>query len=709
MSGMIELLRHGCALGAVAWALAPAMAAAQDVPKPTTAPAGDAPQPVPTLPAAVDGAKTYTPADFARFAPRTAVEMLRRVPGFPLPEGNGETLRGLGQASVNVLINGQRLSGKSNDVLTELGRIAADNVVRIEIVDGATLDVPGLTGQVANIVTSGQGRTSGTFAWRPQFRAERTKPRLLSGELAVNGKLGGIDYTLAIENQQSRNGNAGRERVFTPDGTILDLRDETLFVTGERPKISGSFRRTASNGAIANLNASVQRNYVDIDETSFRFGPGQIDRDRRLHEQERETSYEVGGDYEFGLGGGRLKLVGLRRSEHSPYEQVLTVAFANGAPGTGDRFAQIGDEAETIARGEYRWKAGGADWQISAEGARNTLDVDNRLFALGAGGVFVPVPLPDAAARVAETRGEAILSYGRPLSSQLTLQASAGAEVSRLSQDGAGGLTRQFVRPKGSVALAWKPSPRLDVSVRIERKVGQLDFFDFVASSNLSAETGNSGNANLVPQQSWEAELQGVRNLGPWGTVTARGYGRLISDIVDVVPIGATGQAPGNLDRAYLFGGQFKGTANLDPAGMKGARIDFDVQVQHSSLTDPVTGAHRPINETLQSSVNTTFRYDVPRSDWAYGASYEAFTQTASFRLDQRLRFINSPGNFGLFIEHKDVFGMTVRGAIDNLLETNEALERDFYDGRRTRALLFTERRDRFYGPVFSFAVTGKL
>src|SRR5947208_17091773 len=90
-------------------------------------------------------AKTYTPADFAQFAPRAALDMLNRVPGFAIKQE--DQARGLGEATGNVVINGQRLSGKSNDVVTELNRIPAVNVVRIEIVDGATLNVPGLSGQ----------------------------------------------------------------------------------------------------------------------------------------------------------------------------------------------------------------------------------------------------------------------------------------------------------------------------------------------------------------------------------------------------------------------------------------------------------------------------------------------------------------------------------------------------------------------------------
>src|SRR3954470_16489987 len=118
-------------------------------------------------PTATSGARSYTPADFARFAPQNAYDMLRQVPGFVIRQADQE--RGLGQATGNVLINGQRISGKSNDVLTELGRIPAGNVVRIEIRDAATLNVPGLSGQIANVIVKADA-FSGQFAWRPEFR-----------------------------------------------------------------------------------------------------------------------------------------------------------------------------------------------------------------------------------------------------------------------------------------------------------------------------------------------------------------------------------------------------------------------------------------------------------------------------------------------------------------------------------------------------------
>src|SRR3546814_14416609 len=128
-----------------------------------------------------------------------------------------------------------------------------------------------------------------------------------------------------------------------------------------------------------------------------------------------------------------------------------------------------------------------------------------------------------------------------------------------LSQSGEAGLTRKFVRPKGFVSLAWKASPLLDLSVKLEREVGQLDFFDFVASANVSGGTTDAGNVNLVPQQSWNLELEATRNLGAWGTATARLYGSRITDIVDIVAIGVAGSAERRVGKGCVRTGVCRG------------------------------------------------------------------------------------------------------------------------------------------------------
>lgn len=657
-------------------------------------------------PATVEGSRTYTPADFARFAPSNAFDMLRQVPGFTIRAAVQE--RGLGQATGNVLLNGQRISGKSNDAVTELTRIPAQNVIRIEILDGATLDIPGLSGQVANVVAKA-ATMSGQFSWRPEFRTAHTDPFFSRGDISISGTEGPVEYTLGVENGSFRSGAGGLTRIYNADNEFIELRDDVFNGNGEVPKFSGRFVYDGPGSSVGNLNLSYQRFIYEYREFGLRTGPGLVDRERIVEVDEESYNYEIGGDYEFALGGGRLKLIGLNRFDHVPFTQLVRTSFADGAEDVGSRFARTGDEKEQIARAEYRWKAGGADWQVSGEAAFNSLDNVSRLFLLTPGGIFDEIDLPGGSARVEEDRYELMGSYGRTLSPVLSVQLAAGGEYSNLRQIGANGLSRSFWRPKGTASVAWKPDPRTDVNVKLQRRVGQLNFYDFLATVNLSDDRENAGNPDLVPQQSWELDVETTRNFGVWGTSTMRLYGRLIDDIVDIIPIGEDGESPGNIDRATILGAEWKGTLNFDPMGWKGAKLDLRGQVQRTRLEDPLTGEQRPISGHLLHLVSAALRNDVAGTDWAWGGNIDYALYALSYRLTEVGRQWEGPVWASLFVEHKDVLGLTVRASVGNLLGADSMWDRTVYVGRRTGPVAFYERRDRTIGQIFSFSVRGKF
>jgi hypothetical protein len=686
-------VRLSCSALALSAALSPAFAQ-------------DASPPVASPPATVEGARSFTPADFVRFAPRTALDMLRQVPGFQIREAAQE--RGLGQATGNVLINGQRISGKSNDVISELSRIPANNVTRIDIVDGATLDVPGLSGQVANIIAKAGG-ISGQWAWRPEFRAYNTDPIFTRAEVSLSGRRGAIEYTIGLQNNANHSGAGGDTFIYGPDFTFIEYRDDTFTGESNEPQVSGRFTYDGPGSSVGNLNLSYQKEFFNFRERGERTGPGLVDRERIFTIRARGYEYEIGGDYEFALGPGRLKLIGLNSFEHSPSVQAVVTSFADQRADVGNRFARVGDEKERIARAEYRWKAGSADWQLSGEGAFNSLDSVSELFELRPDGQFVEIPLPGGTANVKEDRYEAIASYGRPLSPKLSIQLAAGGEYSHLRQIGGGGLSRTFWRPKGTFSVAWKPIPRLDVNVKLQRRVGQLNFFDFLASVNLQNENQNAGNPDLVPQQSWELDIETIRNLGSYGTTSLRLYGRLIDDIVDIIPIGLTGESPGNIDRATIYGLEWKSTINFDPMGWRGAKVDARVQVQDSRLRDPLTGEQRPISSTLSHFIEMSLRHDIPDTPWAYGGTIFSFRPTLNYRLTEVGRQWEGPVWTSVFVENKDVLGLTLRASVTNLTNATSMWDRTVYVGRRTGPIAFFERRDRIIGPIFSFSVAGKF
>jgi outer membrane receptor for ferrienterochelin and colicins len=643
--------------------------------------------------AAIAGARVFTPADFERYAPRNALDMLQQVPGFVIREAVQE--RGMGQATGNVLLNGQRLSGKSNDVLGQLAKIPAANLVRIEIVDGAKLDIPGLSGQVANVVTK-PGGLSGSWKWRPDVRRYYTDPQLTRGEISISGSRPSLDYTFGLDNSANHSGAGGGTDIYNADGSLREVRDEVWTGETDRPRLTARLGYHDAQGRIGNLNASVQKLFSTYVEDGVRTGPGLPDRERSVRSRDGGHNYELGGDYEFGVGKGRLKLIGLDRFTRTPSVTTVETRFADDSPTAGDRFRQEGEETERIGRAEYRWKAGG-DWQLSAEYAFNRLDLVSELFSLDAGGIYQPVPLPGGTASVQEDRYEVMGTYGRALRPNLTLQVSAGAEYSRLEQVGAGGLTRAFRRPKGLVSLAWKASPALDINMKLQRRVGQLNFYDFLASVDLNQGQQNAGNPELVPPQTWELEIETVRDLGRYGNTTLRAYHQRIDDIVDTVPIGPDGESPGNLERATVTGVEWKGTFSMEPFGWRGAKLDAQLQFERSQVLDPLTGLHRPISNNLKQLASLGLRQDLPGSAWAWGGSLDYSFYARDYRLSEVGR------------QWKDWHGLTARASFDNALGATSMWDRVVYLDRRTGPVDFVEDRHRRIGPILSFTLSGKF
>lgn len=709
-------LQMCCSTLALAAMAAPAHA--QEFPPILEPPSADAPQrkddtrptPSPDAPAAIaPGPLVYTPADFAQYAPRSALDMLQQVPGFNIQESFGQG-RGLGEATGNVLLNGERISSKSDSVTQRLSRIAAANVIRIEFVDGATLDIPGLSGRVANIVARESSDIRGQFEWNPQLPTDYARLRWTAARGSVTGSKGPVAYTFAVDNNPFVGGTGGPNLITDRFGVVERRFSETDSIN-QNPKVSTQLRIDGPGSSIGNLSAAWQWTWMTSKEDeSVIAAPGAPSLLEQLRSHNSGHNYELGGDLEFALGPGRLKLIGLESYRESSFRTELTVDPDTGAPRTGTRFLQDSASGEHIGRAEYRWKMLGGDWQLSGEAAFNRLHNVADFALLTPAGAFRSIPFPSGTGGVTEDRYEAILSFGRPLANNLSLQASVGGEYSKIAQTGADALSRTFKRPKGSFSLAWKPTEGLDVAFKAARKVGQLNFGDFLADVNLQNNNTNAGNNELRPQQSWELDLEIAKSLGAWGSLTLNLFDDHIEDYVTIVPLPRGGESVGNIASARTYGLQFNSTIRLDRAGFRGAKVDLDVNLRKSRLSDPVTGLVRAFDRSQPYNVSVQFRHDVPGSNWAWGSNirtsgFDPYYRLAEFGYDYNLKTA-----FGVFVENKDVFGLTVQARLNNILEMESVLDRYVYAGPRNAApLLFHENRRREVGHIVNFTVKGNF
>ena len=112
-------LKRAVGLAALAAGLAPGALAQQTFapPEQTVAKAeADGPE----------GVRVFEGAFFKQYNPVTAADIVNRVPGFEIDDG--EALRGFGATAGNVLVNGERPSSKVM-ISEQLKRIPADSVL----------------------------------------------------------------------------------------------------------------------------------------------------------------------------------------------------------------------------------------------------------------------------------------------------------------------------------------------------------------------------------------------------------------------------------------------------------------------------------------------------------------------------------------------------------------------------------------------------
>ena len=632
-----------------------------------------------------------------QFAPQTAREALRAVPGFSVRRTGGG--RGLGQGGVNVLINGERVTSKDTDALEILEQTPASAVVRIELADSATLGVTGLTGQVANVVID-RSQLSGSWEWTPLFR-HAARPRLNRAALSVVGAVGKLDYSVGIDHRAWRGTEEGFEQRLLADGTLVEERFENERTRLERPTLQVDLGYQFNPKTSLAVTGSVSSFSFERREDSF--GP---DDTRIASSGEDEWSGSLSTELRRDLGPGTLRLIGYKRHEDSPFTS-RTSLFETGEDDVINTFQSDQLEGETIGRAEYAWsRPGNVTWEAAVETAFNFLEVDN-VFTQNTGGVAATTVSPTV--RVEEIRHQGSVTRGFSVFEKLTVQASVAAEWSRLTVEGEGGDNREeeFLRPKGSITLSYPVAPKFDVRGRIERAVGQLNFGDFVDSVDLTEDRDFAGNRGLVPQQSWQGEIELEQRFGENEKIIVRVVGELIEDRVDRVLIDGA-DAVGNIDEAKAVTFETEGSFVTDRWNVPGGRIDFNYSRFGSEIDDPITGDTRGFNGAQDWNYSVSFRQDIPSTPYAWRISAEHADEERIARFNETLLLSRSTPQYDAFVEHKDFFGMNLRVGVQNIANSEFDVERIRFAGLRTTAPIdVVERRIRDENQRFFFRFTG--
>jgi hypothetical protein len=636
---------------------------------------------------------------FASFAPRTAFDIVQRVPGFTLDQGNSD-VRGFAGAAGNVVINGARPSSKAEGLETTLSRIPASSVVRVEVGPGDLYgsDYAGKS-QVLNLILSASGGMEANLT----LAARRIYTGYVNTDAtgSVQWKSGQSTVNLSGGTGRNRQVEEGFDYVDElPSNDRLETRRKINSYFNRDPYISASWALEQAQDKAIRANVRWQPSRFDLEQRNRVTPAGGAPHDDSLFQRYRTPVFEIGGDVTRPLAEGALKLVGLatRRKRNNFEAYVERGGLLTSNPSVVGGFEQLQKAKLDETIGKLSWSRSNlADFsvELGAEAALNKLDNSTRLSVVDEDGERVPIELPIADAQVEEKRGELTLNAGRNLLSTLRLDGGLAYEFSKLTVTGDAEAERGLRFLKPTVSLDWRPKGGWHARVSLRRTVAQLNFYDFISVAELSTDRVNAGNADLRPQRTWELRGTFEKTLLGDGLVKLDlGYDR-VSELQDLILTPEGFSAPGNLGTGTRRFASAQLDAPLEKVGLKGIRLKLNGRLQRTRVGDPISG-----DERRWSGFFPNWEWGVElRRDagaWSYGFTVQNRGSIVFFRGDEEEANFNS-GAYGLgFVEWRPAPRTSLTFDVDNAFDTRAQRERLFFFPNRGDPVPdFRERRVR--------------
>jgi hypothetical protein len=648
---------------------------------------------------------TYQNLFFQRYAPVTALDMVNNLPGFRLDNGNTDT-RGFGGAAGNVVINGARISAKSETPEDILGRIPAADVERIEVIRGQVggLDLRGQN-VVANIIRSGSGASGAWTAGATTY--DPTGGFYPSGELSYSMIPSQGQLTLAMSGRQFKSLVGRRERLLNPGAGLEEGRFEFSDEDGQDYGIT--LNASTQRGETAyNLNLArsyfiseggeTSRRYPVADEPPFALFQGDSDRFIRS---------EIGFDVERSMSDNwRGKIIGLLRNEDvtslgSLVRGPLRAPGITEAETRGKNLTQ-----ETIGRLELDYSGlEGHTVEINLEATNNTLESAFFFRALE-GDMLVDQPVPGAETEVEEARLDLLISDTFRLG-EVSIDAALGAEDSTITQVGGFDEKRSFFFWKPSLGLSFSPTDRSQWRLRALRNVGQLDLDDFASGADLGDVELALGNPQLSPETTTTVDLSYETRGEGLGIGTVTLFHDWIDDVNDLLPLDGVLEVPGNIGSATRAGVRGSLTLPLDALGLSNGRMDARARWQTSRVDDPLTGLPRVLSGERQWFARVEIRQDLQAQGLAWGVLMFSRDWVPNFGLDE-IDFQEQRADMDVFIETRAIAGLRIRLTVEDLLRDGDARDRRVFAGDRSVApLAFREVRQDSLARTISLQVSG--
>src|SRR5690349_2369582 len=190
---------------------------------------------------------TYDAAYFQQFAPRTALDIAQRVPGFQLDLGVTQSnlgavdVRGFSGTAGNVVFNGARPSSKAENLQDTLARIPAQRVVRVEVGPGDLYgsDYAGKS-QVLNVILSAASGIDGNVTAAATRRYNGYINTDIAGSAVI--RRGPSTFNLSAGTGRNKQLEEGTDTLIdVATGELVEFRRKHNSYFNRDPYLSGSW------------------------------------------------------------------------------------------------------------------------------------------------------------------------------------------------------------------------------------------------------------------------------------------------------------------------------------------------------------------------------------------------------------------------------------------------------------------------------------
>ena len=625
--------------------------------------------------------------------------MLNRIPGINLALRGGSSGRGLGAGEGEVLINGQRTTGKNNEGRDQLNRITANQVDYIEIIRGTSENVDIRSGgQVVNVVLLESSSRSSTTI-ETETRRARNGTFDSGGQVSVAGTRKNIDY---IVNFQADPGY----RYWDSDEFTYD-RDDNLIGT-EKQEVHRDETEYSGN---VNLGFNMNKSVFKVNGLFEERGDSPTDRERiisdfsagtvRVQDDQQSTTrknWEVGGDYEYETNSdSRFRVLFIVNDRNSTYDRIrYDVANEELEPNLFlDRLTR---DRERIVRTSFiRNLSRNQGIEFGAEGAQTIRDSDLRMGLNTPGepnpnyGNLVPVSIDNSKSTVQELRYEPFTIHNWQINDRMSLESRLLYETSTIEQKGDVSRERSFSFVKPKIDYRYNLTQSFQVRLEIERDISQLSFSDFSASVDSNDEEKNTfaGNPEIVQEKLWRYDLNLEYRLpNDLGVINSQIYYRDAEDHIDRIDVSPSPDdlrsARGNIGDGKWYGVSFDISAKLDPLKIRNALFTTRLRIRDSEFTDPFLGIKRRREGNGRWGLNMGFRHDLTSRRLTYGIDYSNDSNDGEgrkqFDIDDIEERINQP-SMSAYIEKRAFDNLTFRFESRNLTENQWCRRRTRFDG----------------------------